>query len=58
MVIAVGNGHGDLSSNSKQDCVLPCVNIFVKGMNPSVLISTMGKSQNRLDSLILVRQPV
>ena len=41
MVIVVGNGHGDTSSNP--DCISHRTNTLGKGMNPIILPPTMGK---------------
>ena len=41
MVIVVGNGHGDTSSNP--DCISHCTNSLGKGMNPIILPPAMGK---------------
>ena len=44
MVIVVGNGHGDTSSNPGQDnCILHNTNTLGKGMNPIILPPAMGK---------------
>ena len=44
MVIVVGNGHGDMSSNPGQiDCISHSANTLGKGMNPINLPPTMGK---------------
>ena len=43
MVIFIGNGIGDLSSNPEVDCLrFTFVNALGKGINPSLLL-TMGK---------------
>ena len=42
MVIVVGNGHGDTSSNPGRDW-LHCTNTPGKGMNPIILPPAMGK---------------
>ena len=39
MVIVVGNGHGDTSSN----CISHSTNTLGKGMNPIILPPAMGK---------------
>ena len=55
MVIVVGNGHGDTSSNlDETDCISHSINTFRKGMNPIILPPAMGK----LGSSALVRQLV
>ena len=41
MVIVVGNGHGDTSSNPGQDS--HSTNTIGKGMNPIILSPAMGK---------------
>ena len=41
MVIVVGNGHGDTSSNP--DCISHSTNTLGKGMNPIILLPVMGK---------------
>ena len=45
MVIVVGNGHGDTSSNPERDCacISHSTNTLGKGMNPIILPSAMGK---------------
>ena len=44
MVIVVGNGHGDTSSNPwRTVCISHSTNIFGKGMNPIILLPAMGK---------------
>ena len=46
MVIVVGNGHGDTSSNSNLDetnCTSHSTNTLGKGMNPVILPPAMGK---------------
>ena len=44
MVIVVGNGHGDMSSNlDETDCISHSTNTLGKGMNPIILPSAMGK---------------
>ena len=44
MVIVVGNGHGDTSSNlDETDCVSHSINTLGKGMNPIILPLAMGK---------------
>ena len=40
MVIIVGNGHGDTSSNP---CISDSTNTLVKGTNPIILPPAMGK---------------
>ena len=40
------------------DCISYCTNTLEKGMNPIILPPAMGKWYKKLDSLILVRQPV
>ena len=42
MVIIVGNGHGDTSSNPGRDW-LHSTNTLAKGMNPIILPPAMGK---------------
>ena len=41
MVIIVGNGHGDMSSNP--GCISHSTNTLGKGMNPIILPPAMGK---------------
>ena len=44
MVIVVGNGHGDTSSNPGQtDCISHSTNTLLKGMNPIILPPAMSK---------------
>ena len=44
MVIVVGNGHGDMSSNQDEtDCISHSTNTLGKGMNPIILPPAMGK---------------
>ena len=43
MVIAVGNGHCDTSSNSGRDCILHSTNTLGKGMNLIIFPPAMGK---------------
>ena len=44
MVIVVGNGHGDTSSNlDETDCISHSTNTLGKGMNPMILPPAMGK---------------
>ena len=43
MVIVVGNGHGDTSSNPGRDCISHSTNTLGKGMNPISLPPAMGK---------------
>ena len=44
MVILVGNGHGDTSSNlDETDCISHSTNTLGKGMNPIILPPVMGK---------------
>ena len=42
MVIVVGNGQGDTSSN-EIDCISHSTNTLGKGMNPVILPLAMGK---------------
>ena len=42
MVIVIGNGHGDTSSNPGR-VWLHCTNTLGKGMNPIILPPAMGK---------------
>ena len=42
MIIIVGNGHGDMSSNLGRDW-LHFTNTLGKGMNPIILPPAMGK---------------
>ena len=44
MVIVVGNGHGDTSSNlDRADCISHSTNTLGKGMNPVILLPAIGK---------------
>ena len=44
MVIVVGNGHSDTSSNlDETDCISYSTNTLGKGMNPIILPPAMGK---------------
>ena len=44
MVIFVGNGHGDTSSNpAETDSISRSTNTLGKGMNPIILPPAMGK---------------
>ena len=43
MVIVVGNGYGDTTSNPRRDCVSHNPNTLGKGMNPVILTPAMGK---------------
>ena len=44
MVIVVGNGHGDTSSNlDEADSISHCTNTLGKGMNPIIIPPVMGK---------------
>ena len=43
IVIVVGNGHGDTSSNPEQDCISHSSNTLGKGMNPIILTPAMCK---------------
>ena len=43
MVIVVGNGHGDMSSNPGRDCISYSTNTLGKGMNLIILPPAMGK---------------
>ena len=43
MVMVVGNGHGDTSSNPGRDCISDSTNTLGKGMNPIILPPAMGK---------------
>ena len=44
VVIVVGNGHGDTSSNlDETDCISHSTNTLGKGMNPIILPPAMGK---------------
>ena len=44
MVIVVGNGHDDKSSNlDEADCTSHSTNTLGKGMNPIILYPAMGK---------------
>ena len=44
MVIIVGNGHGDTSSNPDEaDCISHNTNTLGKGINPIIVPPAMGK---------------
>ena len=43
IVIVLGNGDGDTSSNSEQDCISHSTNTLEKGMNPIILPPAMYK---------------
>ena len=44
MVIVVGNGHADTSSNlDEADCISHNANTLGKGMNPIILTPAMSK---------------
>ena len=43
MVIVIGNGHSDTSSNPGRDCISHSTNTLGKGMNPVILPPAMGK---------------
>ena len=43
MVIVVGNGHGNTSSNPGRDCISHSTNTLGDGMNPIILPPAMGK---------------
>ena len=44
MVIVIGNGHGDTSSNlDETDCISHSTNTLGKDMNPIILPPAMGK---------------
>ena len=44
MVIVVGNGHGDTTSNlDEADCISHGTNTLGKAMNPIILPPAMGK---------------
>ena len=43
MLIIVGNGHGDMSSNPGRDSISHSTNTLGKGMNPIILPPAMGK---------------
>ena len=59
MVIAVGNGHGNLSSIlGKALCISHSAHAFRKCMHPSILPPAMDKKSGRLSSIILVWQLV
>ena len=42
-VTVIGNGHSNMSSNPEQDCISYNANILGKGMNPVILLPSMGK---------------
>ena len=44
IVIVIGNGHGDMSSNpGLANCISHHTNTLGKGMNPIILPPAMGK---------------
>ena len=44
MVIVVGNGHGESSSNPDEtNCISHSINTLGKGINPIILPPAMGK---------------
>ena len=43
MVIVVGNGDGNTSSNPRRDCISHSTDTLGKGMNPIILPPAMGK---------------
>ena len=43
VVIVVGNGHGDTSSNPETDCISHSTNTLGEGMNPIILPPAIGK---------------
>ena len=43
MVIVIGNGHDNMSSNPGQDCISHSTNTIGKCMNPIILPPAMGK---------------
>ena len=43
IVIVVGNGHDDTTSNPGRDCITHSTNTLGKGMNPIILPPTMAK---------------
>ena len=43
IVIVVGNGHGDTSSNPGRDCISHSTNTLGKGMTPIILPPAMRK---------------
>ena len=43
MVIVLGNGHVDTSSNPGRDCISHCTNTLGKGMNLIIFPPAMGK---------------
>ena len=53
MVIVIGNGHGDTSSNPGRDCISHSTNTLGKGMNRIIHLPAMGKivGQTRFFSL-------
>ena len=53
MVIVLGNGHVDTSSNPGPDCISHSTNTLGKGMNSIILPPAMGKivGQTRFFSL-------
>ena len=54
MVIVVGNGHGDTSSNpGKTDCISRSTNTLGKGMNSIILPPAMGKIVGQTGSFSL-----
>ena len=43
IVIVVGNGYGDASSNPGRDCISHSTNTLGKGVNPIILPPAIGK---------------
>ena len=43
MVIVLGNGQGDTSSNPGRDCISHSTNTLRKGIYPIILPPAMGK---------------
>ena len=43
MVIVVGNGRDDISSNPGRDSISHSTNTLGKGMNPIILLLAIGK---------------
>ena len=41
MIITAGNGHIEVNSNPRGDCISQSTNTLVKGMNPTILPPAM-----------------
>ena len=59
MIIVVGNGKGEPSSNPGRDsCISHNAYALGKNRNPVILLSAVGKKQARLGSIAFIWQPV